>query len=152
MINKINRQLESASERVQPNLIAIPGKSNPINPNSLIDKSKHFTWAEALNYPYRIPATWQVTQGIIQLAHALDELRDFLGEPIHITSWYRDSDSNRLAGGVPNSNHLHGVAADWYVDSMDAYALYDLINPKVKGGLGSYPSWVHVDLGEFARW
>lgn len=148
----MNREKESLTESVQRNLIRIPGKTNPIDPNGLIDGSKYFTWAEALNTPHRVPQNWQVTKGIIQLASKLDELREFLGEPIHITSWYRDPESNRAAGGVPNSEHLLGNAADFYIDSTDGYGLYDLIDAKVEGGLGCYPSWVHVDLGGHARW
>lgn len=152
MINKLNRVTESMSEKTQKNLIVIPGKSAPIDPNSLIDGSKYFTWAEALNTPYRIPENWQVTANIIRLAHFLDTLREFLAEPIHITSWYRDYESNLAAGGVSNSEHMQGHAADWYVEGKTAYQLYDAINTKVQGGLGGYPSWVHTDLGGYARW
>lgn len=152
MINEANRVMESSKEATMPHLILIPGKARLINPNGLIDGSKHFTWVEALNFPYRLPANWQVTDGIIKLAHFLDGLRDFLGEPINITSWYRDPESNRVAGGVSNSEHLQGIAADWYVDSMSSNDLAAKIDSKVKGGLGVYPSWVHTDLGSFGRW
>lgn len=152
MLNKLNREMESSNEKNKKNLIKIPGKENPINPNSLIDGSKYFTWAEALNTPYRIPTNWQITQGIIRLALALDPIRETLAEPIHITSWYRDPTSNHLAGGVPNSEHLLGIAADWYCDSYSPSDIEAIIGREWKGGLGIYSSWVHTDLGGFARW
>ena len=41
-------------------------------------------------------------------------LRDRLGEPIAITSGYRCPEVNRLVGGVVNSQHTRGEAADCY--------------------------------------
>lgn len=44
----------------------------------------------------------------------LQPLRDALGEPIAITSGYRCPEVNRLVGGVVNSQHTRGEAADCY--------------------------------------
>lgn len=145
-------QQQHSTESSQRKLITIPGKTNPIDINSKIDKCKHFTWAEALNSPPRIPANWQITANIIEVALLLDGLRDFLGEPIHVTSWYRDPLTNRLVGGAVNSQHMQGNAVDFYIESTDGHGLGRSIDSKVQGGLGVYSSWVHVDLGAYARW
>lgn len=42
----------------------------------------------------------------------LEPLRNFLGEPIIISSGYRCPEVNALLGGVPNSQHLTGEAVD----------------------------------------
>ena len=42
----------------------------------------------------------------------LQPLRDYLGVPVVITSGYRCRALNRLVGGVPNSQHILGEAAD----------------------------------------
>lgn len=42
----------------------------------------------------------------------LQPLRDHLGVPITVTSGYRCPKLNRAVGGVPNSQHLTGEAAD----------------------------------------
>lgn len=43
----------------------------------------------------------------------LEPLRTHLDTPIQITSGYRTPKHNRLVGGVANSAHLHGLAADF---------------------------------------
>lgn len=130
----------------------IPGKTEPIDIYANIDGCKHFVWGEALNSPVRIPENWQITKGIIELAAALDNVRELLGEPIHITSWYRDQAANYAAGGVSNSEHMQGIAADFYCDSLSPREIYDRLDNEWKGGLGLYPSWNHIDLGSWGRW
>ena len=44
----------------------------------------------------------------------LQPLRDRLGEPIAILSGYRSPEVNTLVGGVPDSQHTLGEAADCY--------------------------------------
>ena len=44
----------------------------------------------------------------------LDPLRERLGEPIAILSGYRSPEVNTLVGGVPDSQHTLGEAADCY--------------------------------------
>ena len=42
----------------------------------------------------------------------LEPLRRFANEPLHINSGFRCSALNMAVGGVSNSNHLYGFAAD----------------------------------------
>lgn len=44
--------------------------------------------------------------------YILDPLRLAMHEPVIITSGYRCQELNKLVGGVPNSQHLSGCAAD----------------------------------------
>ena len=44
--------------------------------------------------------------------HILQPLRDVIGEPIPISSGYRSPALNKLVGGVTNSQHVTGQAAD----------------------------------------
>ena len=82
---------------------------------------------------------------------------------IIITSGYRTEKYNERVGGEKHSFHKRGMAADFKVIGfgnapIDPYVIYHAINDgKVtddfKGGLGLYPSWVHVDVrGNTARW
>ena len=51
------------------------------------------------------------------LAHeVLQPLRNFLGQPITITSGYRMAEVNKLVGGSPTSQHLVGQAADFTIN------------------------------------
>jgi hypothetical protein len=76
--------------------------------------SPHFTLGEFLNiekYPDNKPTLQDVasmTYGCILL---LEPARETIG-PIIINSGYRNSRVNRLVGGVQNSQHLLGQAAD----------------------------------------
>lgn len=44
--------------------------------------------------------------------NVLDPLRLFYGKPIRISSGYRNKEVNKAVGGVSNSQHLRGEAAD----------------------------------------
>lgn len=47
--------------------------------------------------------------------NVLDPIREFVATPVIITSGYRCEQLNKLVGGVPNSQHRTGHAADFYV-------------------------------------
>ena len=47
--------------------------------------------------------------------NVLDPVRDMVNAPIIITSGYRSPQVNRLVGGVDNSQHMSGCAADFHV-------------------------------------
>lgn len=49
------------------------------------------------------------------VAGLLDPLRRLYGKPMAVTSGYRCEKVNRLAGGVADSQHMKGEAADCYV-------------------------------------
>ena len=48
--------------------------------------------------------------------HILQPLRDAMGEPIKIGSGYRCTRLNQAVGGVANSQHIKGQAADLCID------------------------------------
>ena len=49
-------------------------------------------------------------------AYVLEPLRDAMNEPIRISSGYRCERLNRAVGGVSNSQHTKGQAADLCID------------------------------------
>lgn len=82
----------------------------------------------------------------------LQKLRDKVG-PIHITSAYRCPKHNAEVGGVPNSQHLDGIATDIYSDTLNATALAKAADDFDGVGLYVSQSFVHVDSrGERVRW
>mgnify|MGYP002738130427 CR=1 FL=1 len=91
------------------------------------------------------------------LVRTLEEIRERAGGPVHITSGYRPPDYNREIGGVSNSTHIDGLAADIFCDALSTARLYDICEAIIghRGGVGYYPKqqFVHVDLrGYMARW
>lgn len=55
---------------------------------------------------------WEVVEHLLELAFFLDDLREAWGSGIKITSGYRNEALNKAVGGVKNSVHQIGYAAD----------------------------------------
>lgn len=57
--------------------------------------------------------------------HVLDPAREWLGEPIRVNSGYRCKMLNKAVGGVDNSQHCEGRAAD--ITTKDSATNYKLL-------------------------
>lgn len=55
---------------------------------------------------------WQYVDNLQYLIERLDEIREGFGQPIIVTSGYRCPALNKAVGGVSNSAHKSGLAAD----------------------------------------
>lgn len=121
-----------------------------------IIKGGHFSWAEATKNGTRIPVSADVVDGIIKVAHAMEEVRDYMGgRSITINSWYRDPASNRKAGGATRSRHLSGDAVDFVVDGIHPKEAHRKLEPwwGSRGGIASASCFTHLDCrGSAARW
>lgn len=56
----------------------------------------------------------------------LDPIRDYVAEPIYINSGYRSQELNKAVGGVHDSQHRKGQAADIRIGSITGHLLADL--------------------------
>ena len=56
--------------------------------------------------------------------NVLDPVRDMVCTPVMITSGYRSPQLNKIVGGVGNSQHMSGCAADFYVYGYDPLMMY----------------------------
>ena len=82
----------------------------------------------------------------------LEPARKVMGEPIHVTSGYRCLALNRAVGGVAQSYHVRGLAADLHIESAaHASRLADALNAQpycdlilVEHAHGA--SWLHVQV------
>ncbi len=89
------------------------------------------------------------------LVNVLQKIRTHFGKSVTITSAYRTPGRNKAVGGQTYSQHLYGKAADIKVKgiapkTVAAYAEKHLPN---KGGIGTYSTFVHVDVRSTkARW
>ena len=59
-----------------------------------------------------IPSTQQIINLVYLCAYVLEPLRVAIGKPIKISSGFRCQELNKKVGGVYNSQHLKGQAAD----------------------------------------
>jgi uncharacterized protein YcbK (DUF882 family) len=95
-----------------------------------------------------------------KLASQLQILRNNINKPITINSGYRSPEHNKAIGGVSNSQHILGKAADIKVKGIStrilAALIEDLINDgdMLQGGIGIYDTFVHYDVakGKKRRW
>jgi len=62
-------------------------------------------------------------ENLRRLAGVLEQVRALVGRPVLVTSGYRSPPVNRAVGGVANSAHALGYAADIRVDGMTAIEL-----------------------------
>ena len=62
------------------------------------------------------PSTQKMINLVYLCAYVLEPLRKAMGEPIKIGSGYRCEKLNKAVGGVYNSQHLKGQAADLCID------------------------------------
>jgi uncharacterized protein YcbK (DUF882 family) len=100
-----------------------------------------------------------IYHNIVKVANQLQVLRDYLKKPININSGYRSEEYNKAIGGVPDSQHLMGRAADITIKGISANEVYETIEKLItnghilQGGLGLYDNFVHYDIrGSRARW
>ena len=85
----------------------------------------------------------------INFIYKLEHAREIAGIPFKVTSGYRTKEHNAKVGGVPNSSHLIGVAADIAVDS--GRERYIILNALIKAGfkrLGVAKTFIHCDTDE----
>lgn len=90
-----------------------------------------------------------------KLVDILQKIRDHFGAPVTINSAYRTAEYNAKIGGVSNSQHTKGTAADIDVKGISPkqvaqYAEYLMPN---MGGIGEYGTFTHVDVrSNRSRW
>lgn len=90
-----------------------------------------------------------------ELIELLNHIRKEFKQPILVTSGYRSPERNAAVGGVKNSTHIQGIAADIrpkdLADLPELQSICLRFNPE--GGVGLYDTFVHVDVrGQCARW
>lgn len=81
----------------------------------------------------------------------LEPARKELGRPITVTSGYRSPELNKAVGGVSNSQHLTGCAAD--LKCTNLVELFDVLseNPEIDQLLfedNGVTLWIHVSIPE----
>lgn len=98
------------------------------------DKTKEFLWAP-------------------ELLKILEAIRQHFNAPVVINSGYRTPSWNEKVGGVPNSYHCKGMAADIVVKGHSSkevakYASELMDDLESKGGVIRYTNFTHIDVRE----
>lgn len=119
--------------------------------------SKHFQLNEFIHSPTadihhisNVPDNCSIENLTKLCINVLEPLRDAFDCPVHINSGYRSARLNKLVGGVSNSNHLNGSAADipyrdsWYCWLSNHFYdchINELIHERKQGH-----EWIHVSV------
>lgn len=124
-------------------------------PDSLI--SNFFRVREVTNGDSRrIPqAHSPQANAILDLAEELDKIREALGYPIRVTSWYRPPAVNREVGGARFSQHINGSAVDIQpLGGMDIHQFQKWLDHGWYGalGYGANKGFVHLDRRNNKGW
>lgn len=102
----------------------------------------------------------KINSCLLPLCQQLEVIREaFKGKPIKILSGYRTPEHNKKVGGVKNSQHVQGIAADIVIEDISTSVLAKKIRELIslgkirQGGVGEYSTFVHYDIrGVAARW
>lgn len=121
-------------------------------------KIKYFSLSEFLNSSTakRLgidnTPSFEIVDNLNKLADYLDVIREKVGKPILISSGFRCPVLNKAVGGVSNSQHQKGLAADLLCADMvklesvlrETGGFDQLIKEHRKGFPNSY--WLHVSV------
>ncbi|HIK40714.1 D-Ala-D-Ala carboxypeptidase family metallohydrolase, partial [Thermoleptolyngbya sp. M55_K2018_002] len=132
-----------------------PGYSSTFYTDQPIIPNGNFTWGEATKNATRIPATKAIADNILALARELQRVRNQIGRPFQVNSWYRPPDVNSAVGGATNSQHLYGKAVDVQVQGLSGRQVANAVMLSWNGGIGIYsnmPNVIHLDIGPKRTW
>jgi len=99
-----------------------------------------------------------VTRVDVKLIHLLFGMQAWMRavgirQPLRVTSGYRTPATNAdTEGAAVHSLHLAGRAADVAVAGIPSAVLAKLALRFNAGGVGGYPTFVHVDTGPVRTW
>jgi hypothetical protein len=122
--------------------------------------SKHISAREAIeSYTAKrkgienIPNEYQLTNMVALAENVFEPLREWVGGPVKINSFFRSEELNKAIGGSSKSQHCQGRAID--IDDVYGYKtnaeMYEYIKNNLdfdqliwEFGTENNPDWVHV--------
>ncbi|MBD2006438.1 MULTISPECIES: D-Ala-D-Ala carboxypeptidase family metallohydrolase [Cyanophyceae] len=158
--------LSGPTPEIHAEAIAVPKKqtseildlasySDKIRLDDPIIPGGDITWAAAIpNGDRHLPENKEIVQNIITLAEQLQVIRDQIGKPFRITSWYHHQPFGFKLNGASKKEYVMGGAVDFWVEGYTGPQLAQMLD-WWEGGLGTYlyvPYMVHLDIGPRRRW
>lgn len=97
--------------------------------------------------------TKEIVENLKKVMYILDIVRVYIGKPIIVNSGYRCKKLNEMVGGVQNSMHTKGLAADFRTrEKEDINIMFELLKKnqeklKIKELL-NYKTFIHIGVSE----
>jgi len=115
------------------------------------DLSEHFSKAELACH---CCGTLKIEAALLD---ALELLRSLVGKPVVVHDAYRCPMHNQKVGGVNDSEHTRGMAADVSIPGLSLQQMFELalqVPAFLNGGIGVYDgAFLHLDVRPHpARW
>lgn len=125
--------------------------------------SKHISWSEATSSPtatkegiVNIPNSTQLINMKLLAENVFEPLREWVGAPIKVNSFFRSDALNREIGGARNSQHCSNDGSAIDIDATGSKTNADLFHHIRKNlkfdqliwefGTDEQPNWVHVSF------
>lgn len=111
----------------------------------------HFNWSEFYSrdgkgFSEGKVGSATVKENVRRLMYKLEAVRKKAGNsPVKINSGFRSLNHNRDVGGVPNSMHTYGLAADIVVSGKTPAQVRDIAKTSGFSGIKRYGTFVHAD-------
>jgi uncharacterized protein YcbK (DUF882 family) len=112
---------------------------------------KNFSLKEMSNSQAKEDVKLLLTPEVVEHAQMMQELRNWYGKSLNVSSWYRTKTFNASCGGDSNSIHLDGRATD--INNIPENLYYDFTvawqviceNHRKIGGVNYYEWGMHFD-------
>lgn len=97
--------------------------------------------------------TREVVENLKKVMYILDIVRAYIGKPILVNSGYRCKEINEMVGGVQNSMHTKGLAADFRTrEKEDINTMFEFLRRNQKElkiiELINYKTFIHMGVSE----
>ena len=94
-----------------------------------------------------------IKENLKKVMYILDLTRVYIGKPIYINSGYRCKKLNEMVGGVSNSMHIKGLAADFRTTfEPDIETMYNYLNIRKEKfqitELIKYKRFIHMAISQ----
>lgn len=94
-----------------------------------------------------------IIENLKKVMYILDLIRVYIGKPIYINSGYRCGKLNEMVGGVSNSMHTKGLAADFRTEcNSDIETMYNFLNSRREKfqitELIKYERFIHMAISQ----
>lgn len=121
--------------------------------------TKNFSVSEIANKQSQDTTKLVLTPQLVEHAQMMQELRNWYGAPLNVSSWYRTPSFNKSCKGDANSAHLDGLATDINNIPKDKYEMFAIAwevickNHNKIGGCNYYDWGMHFcsDEGRFGH-